>query len=276
MHCDRITRTLPQCIMRLYSVEAKAVVKVEEAGCRRASPSTRAPMLTAFFFWKIFLHPNWNDLHIHGMYQSRKQPIVKVKLKRREKKIHFCKWLDRRSTMKKTYLETLSFYKEKTSMPTFVLFPEENVANLLPYYRCKVQHPCSCLTVFTSLYLISWFGFNSRIKRQKGPLKVWLFFHQMWRAVLSGPLRWGENIGEASRFHAFCCYQLKWIFFKVESQKYTSCEVQQWTLKASKQEAWSLQKRLLGALFFWFISEQSSSSWAWIIQWQEATFADSS
>lgn len=54
----------------------------------------------------------------------------------------------------------------------------------------------------------------------------------MWRAVLSGLLQWGGNIGETSCFLAFCCYQLKWIFQSEISEVYVPCEVQQSTLKS--------------------------------------------
>lgn len=142
MHCDGITRTLPQCIMRLYSVEAKAVVKVVKgAGClTELRPEPERQYWQYFFIYflenipshqlKCFTHP-WN------VYQSGKQLVDKVKVKRKEKKIHFCIWLDKRSATingdqsdAEKIWETFPFHKEKTSMPTFVLFVEENVANL--------------------------------------------------------------------------------------------------------------------------------------------------
>lgn len=144
MHCNRITRTLPQCIMRLYSVEAKAVVKVVKgAGCLTELRPEPERQYWQYFFGenipshqlKCFTHP-WN------VYQSGKQLIDKFKVKRKEKKIHFCIWLDKRSATingdqsdEEKIWEPFPFHKEKTLMPTFVLFEEENVANL--YERCR-------------------------------------------------------------------------------------------------------------------------------------------
>lgn len=60
---------------------------------------------------------------------------------------------------------------------------------------------------------------------------------------------------------AFSCYQLKGIFQSEISEVYVPCEVQQRTLKASQQEACSLQKRLLGASYSdSSLYEESSSS----------------
>lgn len=147
MHCDRITRTLPQCIMHLYSVEAKAVVKVVKgAGCL-----TELRLLTVFFFsffenipshqLKWFTHPC-------NVYQSGKRLVDKVKLQKKRKKNTFLYMTGQ--AVRHDQWGPIRWREDVRNLP----FPQgENInAHFCPIFRRKccqlvwtvqiVQHPC--------------------------------------------------------------------------------------------------------------------------------------